>query len=597
MRAALLAAALSVAAASASAAVTISAELSRTHAALDDQIALSVTVAGDQASLPEPELPPLRDFSLYESGRSQNVGFVNGQVSASVTHTYVLVPRALGRLRVPPIRAPGAASPTPPLEVEVVQPGARAAGAAAPDEPPAAGAAPGPAGRGRRPDLFLEALLDKTRAYVNEQVTLTVRFCSAAALAGDSRYEAPRTAGFLTEDLPPVRSSRAAIGGRPYQCSEVKTALFPVSAGALTIGPASVRAAVLLPSPAAGPDFFERFFSLVQPRPVTVTSDPATLRVDPLPPGAPEDFTGVVGRLSAEAALDRTRLKAGEAATLTVTVSGTGDVKSVPEPRRPDLPDLRFFQTESAASVDKSGDRVGGRKTFRTVVVPRASGDVRLPPLSFSFFDPERKAYVRAETAPLTLHADPGAPGPAPAAAGPAPGLSTIQDDVRYLKLRPAGAPLSAALAAFAGLGLWHAAPFLALLAAALAAWRRRRADADPRGARFRRARGRAERRLAEAAALPLEQAAQAAALADATLAAFVADKLDAPPAGLTLKSALAGLKALRKPPSDAALRRLAQAWEEADRRRFSPDAPRDARAFAAEVSAAIKTLDEECGL
>ena len=605
-------------AARAGAGVVVTSALDRTRVAADDQLVLSVTVTGDQASVPEPKLPPIEAFSIYDSGRSQSISIVNGHIASSVVYTYVLSPRSVGHFRIPPIGTDGAAQASTPLDVDVVKPGAKIApdaaapaAAAAPDEnAPAAGdpsdtnaaAAPTDARTGRTPAAMVVATLDKSRAVVNEQVTLTVRFLYSqeAQLLGNQQYEAPDLTGFLSMDLPPVRNGTTIIHGRPYAYSEIKTALFPIQSGRLKIGSAAVHAQVARPGGdpfAAG--FFNSFFA--NPQAVVLHSDPLTLRVDPPPPGKPADFTGVVGRLAARASVDRADVKAGEAVTLTVDVSGSGNVQSIPEPPKPDLPALRFFDTESSATTDKAGDRISGRKTFRTVLVARVSGDVSLPSFRFSYYDPQSKAYAVAATSPISLHVAPGAPGAVPAAPSPAqsaPGVTAFGEDVRYLKTAPQRDPISAALVAFADLGPWHALPFAALALAALFDWRRRAADSDPRGRRFRDARRRAEQRLKAASALPDAQAADAAAHVDEALAAFVADKLDVPSAGLTLKTALDGLKSLRRPPAEPTLARLSAAWEEADLRRFAPGGVdgSDARRFAGEIADLIRTLDQEIG-
>lgn len=611
MRILTLFAALCVAAAPAAAGVAVSAELSRPQVALGDQLTLLVTVTGDQTSLPSPKLPVLDAFSVYDSGQSQNLNFINGRISSSVVYSYVLAPRAAGKFKIPPITADGAAAPTAPLDVEVVPAGSRpaavpGAGAAA---APGASAAPLPVmetaprpGRSRSgppADVFVTASLDRPRAYVNQQVTLTVRFLNAVQLLGDLRYDAPETTGFLTEELPPVRNGMTQIEGRPYQFSEIKLALFPIEPGRLTIGPAVIHCQIArLGGGGGGQDFFDRFFAMTAPQPVTLNSSPLTLQVDPLPAGKPADFTGIVGRLAARASADRVEVKAGDAVTLTVVVSGTGNLKSLPEPKLPDVPSLRFFATESAASVDKAKDKIGGSKTFRTVVVPRASGAARLPSFSFSYFDPERKAYARSETAPIELRVSPGAPGAPVSAGAPAPsspGLTVIGDDIRYLKTSPARAPVSTALAAFADLGPWHALPFAFLLAAAIVAWRRRADEADPRGRRRREALARAETRLTAAALLSPAQAGRAAALAGETIANYVADQLDSPAAGLTLKTALERLKALAPAPSAGTLARLSDVWQEAELRRFAPGgAAEDGARFAHETSSLLKALDQE---
>lgn len=584
-----------LAAAPVSAAISVSAEVSRTRVSADDELVLSVTVSGDQASLPEPQMPPISSFSIYDSGRSQSMTFVNGKIMASVVYTYQLKPRAVGKFTIPPIRAPGAAQATQPLEIEVLKDGA----GAAPAPPPAAGRPTAPAARAsRRPDVIITSSLDRPRAFVNQQVTLTVRFLYATRLLGDSRYEAPKLTGFLTEELPPIREGTMDLDGRTYHFSEIKTALFPVQPGRLKIGPAVVHCQVAR-SAAGDPfqtDFFDRLLSMNSAQVLTLNSDPLTLEVDPLPEGRPADFTGLVGRITAKAEADHLTMKVGDALTLAVTVSGTGNLKSVPEPKRPELPSVRFFTTESAVNIDRANDRVGGSKTFRTVLVPRVSGEIRIPPAEFSFFDPDARAYQRAATGAILLRAAPGAPGETLASTPQtAPSLTSIEADIRYLKTSSAKAPLSAALAAFAALGFWHCLPAAFLLAAAAAAWRRRSLDADPRGRRSREALRRAEDRLREAAAQPKEQAARAAALIDEALAGFVADKLGVPAAGLTLKAALEGLSAAPRPPAAATLEKLKEYWVEADQRRFAPGAEGEpAGEFAAAAADLLKTLERE---
>jgi hypothetical protein len=588
-----------LATAPAAAALSVSAQLDRSRVASDEQLVLSVTVSGDQASMPEPKLPAIENFSVYDSGHSQSLSIINGSVSSSVVYTYVLTPRAVGRFRIPPIGADGA-PPSAPIDVEVVKPGSRPA---APD--PNAGAQPPDAPRpsasraaSRDAEAFITATLDKPRAIVNEQVTLTVRFLYAdgSRFIGDQQYEAPTLTGFLTEDLKPVRSGRTLVNGRAYGYSEVKTALFPVSAGKLTIGSAAVHTQVLRGGgdPFSG-GFFGNFFA--QPQAVAYHSEPLTLQVDPPPPGKPADFGGLVGRLTAHASVDRTSVKAGDAVTLTIETSGVGNLRSVAEPAKPDLPSLRFFETETSAQATTKDDRVGGGKTFRTVVVPRVSGEVVIPAFEFSYYDPERKAYARAATQPITLNVAPG-PAAATGATGPAsaPGVTSFGEDVRYLKTASSRAPVSAALAAFADLGPWHALPFAALGFAALFDWRRRAAEADPRGRRFREARRRAEERLKQAAGLSDAEAARAPAFIDEALSGFIADKLGVPAAGLTLKAAVDGLKSLRRPPAEPTLARLSAAWEEANLRRFAPGGVdgADARRFASEIAAVIRDLDGE---
>ncbi|MCX5789266.1 MAG: BatD family protein [Elusimicrobia bacterium] len=83
--------------------LSITADVDHSVAALNEQIVMSVTVTGSRTDLPDPELPSMPNMSVYSSGRSQNISFVNGQVSSSIIYTYVLVPRFVGKADIPPI--------------------------------------------------------------------------------------------------------------------------------------------------------------------------------------------------------------------------------------------------------------------------------------------------------------------------------------------------------------------------------------------------------------------------------------------------------------------------------------------------------------
>jgi len=105
--------------------VSISADVDKTQVALNDQLVLAVTVTGPEASLPDPDIPSMPNFSIYSSGRNQNITFVNGRVSSSITFTYVLEPRAAGKGVIPPITMSykGQQAKTQPIEIQVYQPG------------------------------------------------------------------------------------------------------------------------------------------------------------------------------------------------------------------------------------------------------------------------------------------------------------------------------------------------------------------------------------------------------------------------------------------------------------------------------------------
>lgn len=588
--------------------VSVSADVDKTAVTLDEQVVLSVTVSGSEASLPDPQIPPMPNFSVYSSGRNQQISFINGQVQSSIVHTFVLQPRFVGKAVIPPIAVSyqGKTSRTQPIPIEVERPGAGPSPArpGAPSRAQLPGVAPPErrgGGAGGPPDLFVTAQVDKKDAYVNEQVTLTVRFYTAVSLLGNPQYIAPKLSGFIAEDLPPERHGQAAVRGRPYYFSEIKTALFPVQPGRLEIGRATVRAQVQgqVNVDPFSPDFFDKFFSqgLVQPINRDVSSEPLLVQARALPEaGKPADFSGAVGSFRISAAVDRDRAKVGDAVNLVVTVEGVGSLKTAGDPAMPDLKDFRVFDTVSSVNVDKRNDVVSGSKVFKTVLVPRVSGSLTIPPVRFSYFDAAKRAYVTAQTTPLSIQVAPGEPGAAPAGPGPAPaaqGLANVSQDIRYLMTASPRRPVSRALGALADAGPINAAPVAVFLLALGFSGAKRLGELDP-ARRRRRAALKAALGRADAAQKQADPRQAAAALADA-FTGYLADKLLVSPAGLTARRAQEGLKTLKPGLAEFLLERVRATWDELDERRFAPAGGSVAAAqTAGELRELLKLLDKE---
>ncbi len=577
-------AALLLGAAPAAAGLTVDAQVSAETATLSDQIVLAVTVSGPHADLPEPRVPAMAAFSVYSSGRNQQISFVNGRLSGSVVHTFVLVPRSVGKAVVEPITVTGHGQTvkTQPITIEIRPPSAGAGqpAAPAPRSPQAGGRAqPG----GPAPDVYVSAETDRQKAFVNEAVTLAVRFYYSVPLISNPEYTAPKISGFLAEDLPPERTGKTILHGREYFFSEIKTAIFPAAPGRLVISPAAVRVQIQRSADInpLSPDFIQRFFSqgLATGEEKVLRSEPVVIEAEALPAaGKPADFGGAVGRFSINAAVDRTAPKAGEAVTLTVTVSGTGNLKALGDAKLPDMPSWRIYETISSLNIDKKDDLVRGSKVFKTVIVPKVSGPLTIPPVTFSYFDPAQRQYLRASSLAIALQVGEGdasaagAPSSSPAPA-PAARVTSVGEDIRYLKKDPSRGTVGAFLAAVAGAGNAHSIPFLIFAAALALGQYREHLAADPQGARARRALRAASARLDAAGRLLSSDARAAAEAFSGSLAGFLGDKFRVPPSGLTLRRAVELLSSQRPPLETSLIEEVRDTWQELDSLRFAPKA------------------------
>ncbi len=430
-----LAAVLSAAAcARALADISVSASADKTQVALNDSVRVLVTVAGDAANLPAPQMPDLSAFSVYSSGRAQNVSFVNGQVSSSINYTYMLAPKSLGRFTIGPfsVTHDGKTAQSSPISIEVVAAGQPSAPAAA----PLSGAQAAPQRSGAQaPGAFVKMSLDKSKALVNEQVTLAFRFYNRVRLISNPSYQPPDKAGFLSEDLPPPRNFTESVNGVPYNVTEIKTALFPTRDGALTLSPATLKIQVQDFSGGSPDDFFEQFFR-GGAREYLLKTDPVKLTVTPLPAaGKPGDFSGGVGEFDVSIAADKKSATVGEPLTLTLTVKGKGNIKSIGDPAFPEFTGFRKYDTASSLNVDTSRGAVEGSKVYKIVLVPQTSGSHSIPSIRFSYFHIPSRSYRTAATQPVTISVAPGKTqsfvvGPGAAA----PQIANVSREISYIK-------------------------------------------------------------------------------------------------------------------------------------------------------------------
>jgi hypothetical protein len=327
--------------------IEIELSLDRNKIGMNETATLTVIVTGSgQQQLPEPKLPPLPQFQIFSAGSSTSLQIINGVMSSSVKYNYILSPKKEGTF---PIRSAtmlvnGKRYVSNELNITIVKTAEDASGPGTGDKLD---------GDGKAKDMFLTAEVDKKTAYVDEQVTLYVRFHKAIKTLSSPDYFPPQTPGFWTNDIPPQKQYYQVINGRRYLVNELRTALFPTKPGNLSISPARVTVTVPDRSRRRSRDpfsFFDGVFE--QGKRVELKSKPLTVKVKPLPlEGKTDNFSGGVGSYRISATVDKTEVEVNEAITLTVKISGRGNVKSIPEPS---LPTMDGFTRLSPDRADRA---------------------------------------------------------------------------------------------------------------------------------------------------------------------------------------------------------------------------------------------------
>ncbi|MBI5507128.1 MAG: protein BatD [Deltaproteobacteria bacterium] len=371
----------------------IKASVNRNEVAVGDRLSLTLTVDG--RVMADPELPDLSAFDVYPQGSSTQVQIVNGRMSSSVAHNYVLVAKKAGAFTIgaAKIEIDGQVHTSQPFAVRVV------AADAQPSE---------------SRDLYMTAKVSKSEAYVGEQLLYVLKIFQRVQLAQAS-LEPLEFGGFLLEELGKETSYDATVGGVAYRVTELRRALFPQEAGTLTVPPARLTASVVVQKRRRGADPFDGmfggqlddFFGRAATETRTLSTAATAVVVKALP-ARPPGFSGAVGAFTVRSTISNAAPKVGESTTLTIVVGGSGNPQSIKEPELA-LAGFKTYDDKPSVNIDKSGSGLSGTKTFTKALVPLAPGSLVVPAVRLTFFNPATKAYETAATEPITVNVAPSA--------------------------------------------------------------------------------------------------------------------------------------------------------------------------------------------
>lgn len=559
--------------------VSAVASVDRNPAREGEALTFTITVTGALTGVTEPRLPDevRASFDVFSSGTSRQMTFTNGVTQSSITYRYEMVPKSSGDLVIPaiPITAGDQTTKTEPIHLEVSARGTR---------PPPSGARRDPSGGEEESAVSdvvrLIASVDETEVVEGEEILLTITFLHRVRLIDRPEFEPPSFSGFVQERLPDGPLREEVRDGVLYNVQELRYALFPLGRGEKTIGSARVVATV----PRRGRrDAFSVFGSWFDGREMVVTSDPITVRVAPLPSTDDPAFSGAVGTFSMKATIDSDDVSQNEPVTLTIRISGVGNLGTMGEMTAAVSERFRVFDASSETENKVVGDRLGGVRTIQRAFVPLEAGDQEIPRVRFTYFDPGAGAYRTHTAGPFPVHVRAAASsGSAPLIVGKNE-VQRLQDDVRFIRtsltdLRRVGERTPSVAYAI------HLLP-LALVGGALV-WRRRqdRLATDVAYSRARRAAARARRTLRDGS---IDGAGRAAVWS--AVGGYVADCLNAPESVLTATEA-----ARRLEPIDAELAGRVRAFgERCDFARYAPsDATSDPARLQSDAEAILGELE-----
>ena len=333
------------------------------------------------------QAPNFKNFQIV-SGPSQSISqsWVNGNASFSQSYSYIVKPLKKGEFLIPAasIKLNNKILTSKSVKVIVLDP------VEIPKDP-------NDPNYIAQQNVHLVAEISKSSPYVGEGIYVEYRlYVSQNISVRDFSYtDSPQYNGFWNQDIKirGLTTQNGTYNGEQYRYVVLQKALLiPTKSGKLTIDP--IKMDIVIGVPTGRGDFFGN--PIVKNVTKSFASAKKFIRSKDLPiEGKPESFNGAVGDFNFIVSSSKNILKSNETATVSVKVTGNGNLKlfELPEIKTPS--ELEVFTPEQKEKINVTSRGIRGSVTKNYTVVPQFKGKYKVPSTEFSYFDLKEKKYVR----------------------------------------------------------------------------------------------------------------------------------------------------------------------------------------------------------
>lgn len=270
--------------------------------------------------------------------------------------------------------------------------------------------------------LFARTSVSKSNPYEGEQIIVTYKIYTQIPVRQFAIDKLPGNKGFWAEDLTAnnqqVKQYEETIGGKRYQVAEIRRgALFPQQSGHLVIEPLNLNVLALVQSPRRRTGtlldlFDDPFFNTSQAVERPLHTQQLSINVKPLP-SSPDGFSNAVGSFTVKGGLSLDSVKAGDAVSYKLTVSGRGNLMLITPPD-PSFPkSFERYDPQIQDNINRGEGGISGSRTYEWVLIPREDGTFTIPTYRFIYFDPAAGQYKTLTVDAQTVTVLPGANQPA----------------------------------------------------------------------------------------------------------------------------------------------------------------------------------------
>lgn len=362
--------------------------------------------------------------------QSSNYSIVNGKTSSKKSISYTFVAMEPGLVTFPAVDVVLGSKryKTKPLKLEIV-------------------AARGSGGQSASPNqtVYLRAIPSKSTVYIGEPFTVSYKLFTKVGVYNYQVEKLPDAVGFWAEEVSQSAQPRLVsevVDGVRYNTAVLKTVLYyPTKSGELVIDPLKTELEIEVKSNQRNtrrfndPFFNDPFFNGNRKATKNYLSNPIKINVKSLPEPRPRNFSGAVGNFKIRAELDTNAVFANDAVGLSISLTGSGNFKSLqlPEPKLPEGIDI--FKPERNENISIKGMKHSGSKKSTYLLVPRIAGELIIDPIKFTYFDLSKENYVTRSSGDIKLSVyDVEGSQPVVTSGYSREEVELMQQDIRYIK-------------------------------------------------------------------------------------------------------------------------------------------------------------------
>ena len=473
--------------------------------------------------------PEFTDFDYLAgpyTSTSSSTSFVNGHRTSTFeqTYTYTLMAQKAGTFTIGPatVKVDGENVQSNGVRIQVLpedeQPNQGSQASAGGQQNSNSSSQGQSQGSVSSENLFVRTIASKTRVHEQEALLVTYKlyFANVDVAQLTNNTKLPEFTGFLKQDMEQgeIQTQLEHYNGRNYQTAVLyRTILYPQHSGDITIDPAKFEAVLRVQTQQRVRSIFDDFFGSYTNVTKMLTAPGVTIHVSALPSGKPAGFSGGVGKFTMKPSISQTEVKTNDAVTIKIDISGAGNMKLIKTPNV-DWPEgFEPYDPKVTNNFNTSTAGVSGTKSIEYLAIPRSAGEYSIPPISFSYFDIEDKAYRTLSTPEYTIHVKRGAGDASTPGNSEGEGavvyhaqkedIKQLGSDIRYISTKPLKEKKSHQLSAisYEYLWLWYVLPLVFATALLVILRKQIKENADITKMRYKRANKVAQKRLKAAAA------------------------------------------------------------------------------------------------